>query len=228
MELSRARKAPKAAGPFVPAPPRVNVLPPASRERAAARKAKRASLTAFGLSVLTVGGLWGNGFLVQVDQKGALAEAKEAQATLATEMAVYAPVTNVAAQSNSLTQTVQAQTQKEVLHAEVLSRFVEAVGDVGSVQSVSLATGEGAAACTSTDPFNEVPRAGCLTFAVKSATGQAGAATLISNLSAQEFFVDPFIPSTPPSSGEVVLNGTVGVSEAVYASQATALREGEN
>lgn len=218
---------PKATGAepgaaFSPEPPRVNLLPPSARERVSGQKARNGAIALVASAAVLIGGLWANGYVARQGYQETLAAQTARQSELAAEMAVYAPVTNVAAQSNSLTDTVASQTTNEVLHAEVLARFVETVGNVGAIQNISLMSGANATGCTSTDPFNTVPLAACITFSINAQGGRGAASQLITQLSASDIFVDPFIPTVAAGAdGTSALNGTVGVSESVYAIQTT-------
>lgn len=202
---------------FEPSPPRVNLLPQAARERASRRKVRSASGAALGAVVLLTGGVYSQGLTHQHEQRAKVTTLSTEQSKLAQSLAVYSPVTNVASQTRSLTETVDAQTQKQVLHGDVLQRFIETIGDAGSIQNLSLTTGSAVSGCTSVDPFSTVELAGCLTFTVESPTGQSGAATLISRLSADAWFVDPFIPTVQAGQdGSASLAGSVGLTAEVY------------
>lgn len=206
----------KAKG-FSPTLPRVDLTPPAVRERVAARKARRVPIVLVGLTVAGVGGLFVNGLGERTSVQDQLDDLRVAQASLQTDLAVYAPVTNLATQTNSLTSTVSSQTGNEVLHGKVLGAFVSAVGGVGEVASLGLTTGPNVSGCTSTDPFEATPLAGCITFTVNSSMGAAGASQLIAGLTSSPIFVDPFIPNIGAGSdGKAALTGTVGVSTAAY------------
>lgn len=206
----------KAKG-FSPSLPRVDLTPPAVRERVAARKARRVPIALVGVAVLGVSGLFVGGLSERANVQDQLDDLKVAQSSLQSDLAVYAPVTNLATQTNSLTSTVSSQTGNEVLHGQVLGAFVAAVGSVGEVASLGLTTGPNASGCTSTDPFEATPLAGCITFTVNSSMGAAGASQLIAGLTSSAIFVDPFIPSVGASSdGKAALTGTVGVSTAAY------------
>lgn len=209
-----AGSAPSAPSAYTPAPARVNLIPAAALERAAAARGRKTGTTIFVASLAGVGALFAGGALTSQQLNANIDELNAEKERIGAEVAVYAPVTNVAAQTNALTETVNNQTAGEVLHGEVLSLFVEAANKVGSVRSVALSTGEGGSACQSVDPFNQRSLVGCVTFTVAASAGQADAARLISALSANPVFVDAFIPTVSSSGSESVLTGTVGVTDA--------------
>ena len=208
---------------FVATLPRVNLVPPAAKERAAAAKAKKGAVAAITIAAISVAGVYASGFAAQGQAQTALDAATSAQASLSADLAVYSPVTNLAAQTTSLTDTVAAQTRDEVFHGAVLEHFVTAVGANGSISSVSVTTGAEAGGCTSTDPFSQAALAGCITFTVESSDGAAAASLLMNSLKTDSWFIDPFIPSVSPSNeGKTALSGTVGLSVSAIASNNTA------
>ena len=227
--LGRKKKdAPQPTGDasFVASLPRVNLVPPAAKERAAAAKAKTGAITVVAIAAVAVGGLYVSGFAAKGQARTSLNDATVAQAALSSDLAVYSPVTNLAAQTNSLTDTVAAQTRDEVFHGEVLEHFVRSVGAHGTISSVSLTTGTDASGCTSTDPFSQAALAGCVTFTVDSSEGPAAASLLMTSLKSDPWFVDPFIPTVSAGNeGTTALSGTVGLSVSAIASNNTTTTE---
>lgn len=219
MELTLTRKPATDPGPFSPGQPRVNLVPPAAIDRAANTRARRQAIAAWAASVLAVAAVWGAGMYSQNAIKADLAEARSDSERLAVELAQYAPVTSIAQQTQALNDTVAAQTSGEIDHADVISRFLAAAGDTMTVENLQITT-DGPGACVSTDPFQQVPLAGCITFTGTASGGGGTAAQILTALRGDTWFADPFIPSvgsTPNDSGQVSFTGTAGLTMEAYA-----------
>lgn len=208
---------------FKAAVPRVNLLPAEARERDAAQTAKTTSVGLVTAATVAVAGWWGVGFLDQGNAEADLQAVEVEADALAADLAVYSPVTTLAAQSAALTATVDAQTRELVAHEDIFAAMIEAAGsDVDLTRltvTVDAAAGGG---CVQTDPFNPTPLIGCVAFTGTTEDGHAGAASLISALQADARFADPFIPSTAESTsgeGEATVTGTVGLTMNAYANQ---------
>jgi hypothetical protein len=219
MELTLRRKAPDVAtGPFTPGQPRVNLVPQSSKDRAQATRDKRLAVLAWTGSVLALGAWWGTGYLTHAAAETQLAAATSTGETLALDLALYAPVTTIAAQTQSLTATVAAQTATEVDHAKVIDRFLAAVSGTLNVQTMVVAT-DNTSACVSTDPFSVVPLAGCITFTGTAGAGSAGVASVITALSGDPWFADSYIPTISDNTGgPATVSGTVGLTVEAYTS----------
>ena len=217
MELTLTRK-PKAAdaGPFIPTHPRVNLVPQSSLDRAADARARRLAIVASAGSVLLMGAWWVAGTFTAGSAADSLRTATTQGQDLAAQLALYAPVTTIATQTQALTDTVASQTATEVDHSQVINRFLAAVGNTMTVESLQITTAN-SSGCVSVDPFKKVPMAGCVTF-TGTATGGAGAAsTIITALAGDPWFVDPFIPSVGSSvAGGTPMSGTVGLTVEAY------------
>lgn len=222
MELTLRRKTPDVTtGPFTPGQPRVNLVPQSSKDRALATRDKRLAVLAWTGSVLALGTWWGAGFLAHAAAETELADATTIGQTLALDLALYAPVTTIAAQTQSLTDTVAAQTATEVDHAQVIERFLAAVSGTLDVQTMTVAT-DNSSACVSTDPFSVVPLAGCITFTGTAGPGSAGVASVITALSGDPWFADSYIPTiSDGTGGAATVSGTVGLTVEAYASTVT-------
>lgn len=217
--LRKKDKAPAAAvtePTFSAKPPRADLLPASVRARAADRRSRNISIAAVGALGVAIACVWGANSLTLSGLEGDLAEAEASTADLSTQVAVFAPVTNLATQTQALTATVDAQTADEVDHAQVLARFLAASAGVMDPTSVVVNT-ETSGACVPTDPFNTVPLAGCITFSGTDLTG-TGAGETVRALSANEWFSDPFIPTvgTASETAGATLNGTVGLTVEAY------------
>lgn len=219
MELTFTRKKPADTGPFTPGQPRVNLVPQSALDRAANVKARKLAVAAWGVTVIAVGGLWGSGFLAQTDVKTELADAKAEGEQLSVELAQYAPVTSIANQTKALNDTVASQTAGEIEHAAVITRFLAAVEGTMTVDTLQITT-DGPGACVSTDPFQQVPLAGCISFSGQATGGGASASRIISALQTDTWFSDPFIPSVGSGNeedGPASFSGTVGLTMEAYA-----------
>jgi hypothetical protein len=213
MELTLKRKD-KAAGtaPFTPSQPRVNLVPQSSLDRTANARDRRLSIIAWVGSVLALGAWWGSGHLENSGVRADLADATSQGQKLAQDLALYAPVTTIAVQTKSLTDTVSAQTATEVDHAQVITRFLAAVSGTMNVQTVQVNT-DNSTACVSTDPFNKVPLAGCITFTGTAVGGGGGASGVITALATDTWFADPFIPTVGDAqNSQSPVSGTVGLT----------------
>lgn len=219
MELTFTRKKPADTGPFTPGQPRVNLVPQSALDRAGNVKARKLAVAAWGVTVIAVGSLWGAGFLAQTDVKTELADAKAEGEQLSVELAQYAPVTSIANQTKALNDTVASQTSGEVNHDQVITRFLAAAGDTMVVDTLQITT-DGAGACVSTDPFQQIPLAGCISFSGQATGGGSSAAQIISALKTDTWFSDPFIPSVGAGNdedGAASFSGTVGLTMEAYA-----------
>lgn len=222
VSMSTLTRRPKAvdAGPFSPTQPRVNLVPQSALDRTANAKARTLAVIGWGASVVALGAFWGLGFMTAGEASSNLADAQFAGEALSVELAMYAPVTTIAAQTQALNETVASQTAGEVNHDEVIDRFLAAVGDTMVVESLSIAT-DNTGACVSTDPFQQVPLAGCVTFSGQSSGGGSAASQVITALTTDAWFVDPFIPTFGSASEDgVSMTGTVGLTMEAYATTA--------
>ncbi|WP_251151316.1 hypothetical protein [Cellulosimicrobium sp. Marseille-Q4280] len=188
--------------------PRVDLLPDKYRQRAAERTVRQGAIaTAAGAGVL-VAGVWGAMLVTNGSAQSQLDDAKIVEQALSADMAVYSPVTNLATQTQSLTDTIQDQASKSVDHDSVLDRFLAAAAGRIDVASVQVDTSSGDA-CVSTDPFAaETDRVGCITF---SGT-PADVPGLLAALSSDDWFTDPYVPSV---GADASVSGTVGLTELV-------------
>ena len=214
MELTLTRKKPADTGPFTPAQPRVNLIPPAALERAADRRTRRLAVTAWAVSVLTIAAVWGAGYVSQQDTRTDLEDAQARGADLAIQLAQYAPVTSIASQTDALNTTVASQTSGEIDHAAVLEHFLAATGGAMTLDSLQIDT-DGSGTCVSTDPFQQIPLAGCISFSGKASGGGSAASEVIAALTADQWFSDPFIPTVGSGNdedGTANLSGTVGLT----------------
>jgi hypothetical protein len=223
MELTLNRKAKADPGPFTPSQPRVNLVPPSALARTAAAQTRKLAIASWGLSVLLMGSWWGAGVLTAQHVDDAKAAATTQGTALSMELARYAPVTTIATQTQALTDTVASQTATEVDHAKVISRFLASVGTTMTVGSLQIAT-DSSTACVSTDPFNQVPLAGCVTFTGTAAGGPPAASKIITSLGKDTWFADPFIPTVGAAvpAGGTPMSGTVGLTMEAYSTPAAA------
>ena len=214
--LNRKRKTVD-ADLFTPAPPRVNLVPQGGLDRAANAKSRTLAVIGWGVSVVALGAWWGTGFVAAGDARDNLVDARAAGETLSVELAIYAPVTTIAAQIQSMNDTVASQTAGEVNHDEVIERFLAAVGDTMTVESLQIAT-DTSGACVSTDPFQQVPLAGCVTFSGTAPGGGSSASAVITALTGDTWFVDPFVPTVGSATERgTSMTGTVGLSIEAFA-----------
>lgn len=220
MELTLTRRPRQATGPFTPTQPRVNLLPHSAIERAATSRAKITAIITWVASIAAVAAWWGTGVLSANTATEALSDAQDRGQELSIELARFAPVTSIARQTRALDDTVASQTETEVAHSTVITRFMDAVGDTLHVESVQVSTSN-TAACVSTDPFKQVPLAGCITFSGTAPAGQSAAPELISSLATDPWFSDPFIPNVGSTGTDgTPLSGTVGLTTDAYSTQA--------
>lgn len=217
LTLTRKPKTQTDAGPFTPGPPRVNLVPPSSVERAAEARARKVALAAWGASLLAVMSIWAVGMSASGNANTQLSGAKAQSASLALDLARYAPVTTIAQQTQALNATVAAQTASEVDHSEVISRFMAAIGTTMTVDSLQVST-DNSAGCVSTDPFQQVPLVGCVTFTGTAPGGPPAASQIITSLVGDTWFIDPFIPSVGAAGQDgTPLAGSVGLTMEAYA-----------
>lgn len=209
-------------GTFKAALPRVNLLPDDARERDAAETAKKTAVGIVAGAAVAAVGWWGVGFLDLGNAEHELQTVQAEADALAADLAVYSPVTTLAAQSAALTATVDAQTREVVAHDEIVAAMIDAAGSDVDLTRLAVTVDPNGAGCVQTDPFNPVPLVGCVSFSGTTDAGHAGAAALISALQGDDRFADPFIPSTAESTsgdGEATVNGTVGLTMNAYTHQ---------
>lgn len=195
------------AATFSPRPPRVDLLPDRVRLEARTRRARRISYAGAAAAAVAVASLWGAGF---IDSQAADRELVEAQALAedaSVQLAKFAPVTNLAKQTKSLLATVETQEADAVDHQEVLDRFLAASTGTLANPTITIST-NGPGSCISSDPFNQVPLAGCLTF-----SGEGDHQTLLRSLGEEPWFSDAFIPSVGTAGdGVQTIAGSVGIN----------------
>lgn len=205
----------KPAGPSPSSPspsvkigqPRVNLLPPQYRARAQERTMRHGAYASVVAAAVLVGGTWGLAAARNAQAQEALDVAQVVEQGLSADMAVYAPVTNLAAQTRALTDTIENQTALGVDHDALLDRFLAIASGRFDVASVNVDT-LSASSCVSTNPFAEqASLVGCISF-----TGTpSDLPSLLSSLTSDEWFADPYVPSVGDGSS---LSGTVGVTAA--------------
>jgi len=137
---------------------------------------------------------------------------------LTSQLAHYAPVNLISQQTQSLKDTVAAQTEREILHDQALARFMAAVDGMMTINTIQVTT-EGPGACVSIDPFETVPLAGCITFSGTGAS-QAAPSQIMAALNSQAWSAYAFIPTVAGTAddGSVPVSGTVGLTEQALAS----------
>jgi len=205
-------------GKFHAAEPRVNLVPADAIRRAATRNDTRIGTGVLALALLGIGGLWFIGNGNQANAQIALDTETDRGVTLANQLAHYAPVNLISQQTQSLKDTVAAQTEREILHDQALAGFMTAVDGMMTINSIQV-TSEGPGACVSIDPFETVPLAGCITF---SGTGASAAAPsqIMAALNSQAWSAYAFIPTVAGTAedGSIPVSGTVGLTEQALAS----------
>ncbi|GEL47147.1 hypothetical protein CHO01_22630 [Cellulomonas hominis] len=202
--------------------PRVDLLPEVYRARAQERSVRTAAIAAAVGAAVLVGGGWGLGVVRNGQAGAALQQARATEQQLSGDMAVYAPVTNLAAQTRALTDTIESQAALAVDHDAVLARFLTAAEGRLVVTSLSLDT-ENGAACARTNPFEtDAQPLGCISF-----SGQPlDVPGLLDALASDDWFVDEYVPGA--GAGETI-TGSVSVTAAARPATdgAGALPEGQ-
>ena len=188
--------------------PRVDLLPEAHRQRVRARAMRRRTIAVAAGTGVVVAGAWGTTLYVNGAAQDRFDQAKALEQTLSADMAVYSPVSNLATQTQSLTGTIEVQESTSVDHDVVLDRFLAAAAGRIDVASVHVDT-SGPGSCVSTDPFAaQTELVGRVTFS-GSPLDVPG---LLSGLSADDWFQDPYVPTVGDGTS---LAGTVGLTAQV-------------
>lgn len=212
MELKIGRKKATGGERFVATPPRVDLLPPSHRARLTALRTRMCTVGVAGVTALVVAGVWGTG-LVAVNGLHADVEDATAQgAQLSEQVAVFAPVTNLALQTEALNSTIESQTARTVDHGAVMQRFLAAASPAMKVSSFQLSSAtpdNPDVTCVSTDPFNQVPLAGCISFSGEPLMGAASASAVLNALGGDTWFSNPYVPALAADGS---LSGSVGLS----------------
>ncbi|WP_156250988.1 hypothetical protein [Pseudactinotalea terrae] len=211
LKLSRKKKA-TGGQKFQATPPRVDVLPAAHRARLATMRNRRLVVGATLACAVGVLGTWGAGTAGIADLEDQVATAAERGRVLSEQVAVYSPVTNLATQTEALNTTIQSQTSRTVDHGAVMQRFLDAVGpylQVTSFQLMTVTSENPDVDCVSTDPFNQVPLAGCISFTGNPTAGGATPSGVLNALGRDTWFADPYLPAL---AGDGSLQGSVGLS----------------
>lgn len=197
-------------------PPRVNLLPSKYSQIAKDRGTRRMSVVGAGFGLIAV--FAGSFYFYNENAKTALAveEARSANANLTSELAKYAPVTNLARQTQALTDTVEAQTKDLIYLDQTFERFISVASqelDLSKISLEAVNANSTGSSCTSSG-FEQVPLAGCISFSGMTSGGRDDIANLINALSDDEWFTDPFIPNAGESvdGKPVSVAGTVGVT----------------
>jgi len=220
--LSRPKAPAATAGPpndvkaFRPAPPRADLLPESVRVRAANRRSRAISIASVSAVGVALAGVWGSGSITQTSLQDEIDTAQTHQSVLNAELAVFAPVTNLATQTEALTLTVGDQTALEVSHADALARFLNASAGTMDPTTVTINTAANSA-CATTDPFNQVATAGCITFTGTDLSG-TGASAVVRALGEDEWFTNAFVPTVGAATEDsgASLSGTVALTTAAY------------
>jgi len=201
---------------FRPDPPRADLLPESVRARAATRRSRAVSIAAVSAVGVALGGVWFSGSMTASSLQEEIAAAQADQSVLNAELAVFSPVTNLATQTEALTLTVGDQTSLEVSHADALARFLNA--SLGTMDPTTITINTAAnSACATTDPFNQVATAGCITFTGTDLSG-TGASAVVRALGEDEWFTNAFVPTVGAATEGTgaTLSGTVALTTAAY------------
>ncbi|XBH22901.1 hypothetical protein V5R04_06720 [Jonesiaceae bacterium BS-20] len=226
---STSDEASSASGKVQPAP-RVNLMPPKYAQLVKDSYVMRASLTSVGVGALVIAGAWGLTQGTGASVKAELEGARQTNAQLTERVAALAPVTNLARQTESLTETVERQSQDLVPHDAVIERFVELTAGRLDVTAITLTSGtDGTGACRSTDGFNDVPLLACVQFNGDAAGGRDGVAAVLSALSSDPWFTDAYVPNITDADTEdakLSISGEVGVTASAVTSLSAPEAEG--
>lgn len=220
MDLKLGRKKATGGERFVATPPRVDLLPAAYRARLSALRMRLIAVVgALGIAA-TVAGTWGFGAIAVSDLQAQVDDVATQGRKLSEQVAVFAPVTNLATQTDALNATIESQTSKTVDHAAVAQRFLDAVSpfiDIRSFQLTAATPDNPDVTCVSTDPFNQVPLAGCISFSGEPKVGGASGSNVLNALGADSWFSNPYLPGL---SADGSLSGSVGLSVEAFSSLA--------
>lgn len=212
--------------PFEPRLPRVNLLPASVEVRFAARRVRRMLYAVGVVLVLAFAGVWWQQSTTIADSERLLAAAQSANAQIREQVDALAPVTALYRQITDEQGLVATALAAQPQAAAVVTRLVAAGADAGSVRFDSVAVqyhgiptpGGTLNPCPNPDPFATDITVGCVTFS-GSAADRAEVSSLLTTLTADAFFVGPYVNNSTivqgdDSDGRASFTGTVGVSAA--------------
>lgn len=210
--------------PFQPRLPRVNLLPASVEVRFAARRVRRILYAVAVVLVLAFAGVWWQQSTSIAASEGLLATAQEANAQIREQVDALAPVTALYNQITDEQSLVATALAAQPQAAAVVTRLVAAGASAGSVGFDSVAVqyhgipqaGGTLNPCPNPDPFATDITIGCITFS-GTAADRAEVAVLLTTLTADPFFVGPYVNNSTivqgeDSDGRVSFTGSVGVS----------------
>jgi hypothetical protein len=210
--------------PFQPRLPRVNLLPASVEVRFAARRVRRVLYAAGAVLVLAFAAVWWQQSTSIAESERLLATAQEANAQIREQVDALAPVTALYNQITDEQALVATALAAQPQAAAVVNRLVAAGASAGSVAFDSVAVqyhgipqaGGTLNPCPNPDPFATDITIGCITFS-GTAADRAEVAVLLTALTAEPFFVGPYVNNSTivqgeESDGRVSFTGSVGVS----------------
>jgi hypothetical protein len=210
--------------PFEPRLPRVNLLPASVEIRFAARRVRRILYAVGVVLVLAFAAVWWQQSTSIAASERLLATAQDANAQIRAQVDALAPVTALYNQITDEQALVATALAAQPQAAAVVTRLVAAGSSAGSVAFDSVAvqyhgipqSGGTLNPCPNPDPFATDITIGCITFS-GTAADRAEVAVLLTTLTADPFFVGPYVNNSTivqgeESSGRVSFTGSVGVS----------------
>lgn len=215
--------------PFVPALPRVNLVPPSVPEYFLLRRIRRRFIAIAVLLAITFAGVWylqGNQI---TDAEARLAQAQSESARISAQVSALAPIKEmydqITAEQNLVATTLASAPQASLVVARLADAGLAAQGGGGPVAFTSIAIeyrgvpepGAEFNPCPNPDPFSSDITIGCITFS-GTASNREQVSTMLSIVADDGLFVGPYVnnstvtQSTAGDPGGVMFTGTAGVS----------------
>jgi Tfp pilus assembly protein PilN len=218
--------------PFVPALPRVNLVPLAVHDSVRAGKLRRWFILASVLLIVSVAGIWYLQSSQISDAEQQLASAQATNSRITAAQKALDPVKGMYTEITRLQTLVDGTLASQPLSATVIRHLQDAGTNVGGVifdrAEVTYTgipkSGTAVNACPNPDPFSTQITIGCLSFGA-TAQSRDQVAALLRALDQDPLFMGPYVTSsTVDNSGPsplVTFAGSAGVSLEALKTQLT-------
>lgn len=215
--------------PFLPALPRVNLLPPSVPEYFLVRGIRRWFISIAVLLTIAFACVWYLQVNQIADAEGRLAQAQADSAKISAQVSALAPIKEmydqITAEQSLVATTLASAPQASLVVARLADAGLAAQGSGGPVAFTSVAIeyrgipepGAELNPCPNPDPFSSDITIGCITFS-GTASNREQVSAMLSIIAGDSLFVGPYVnnstvtQATADVPGGVMFTGTAGVS----------------